>query len=160
MRVLIPVSVLVAVATAACSGNPGDGRPRGDCTLTAADSAHLAGGPVYRDCHVDRVARLDRSSARIQIGSLTTGSGAPRCMEAEIEMVVGTDGRPEQGTWRLVRSTSPELGAALLASVPGWQFRPAELGGVPVRQIVRERQRIAIRAVAGGAAAPPTPRGC
>lgn len=161
MRIMSPgilaVSAVVVLPAAACSGNAAPGAGRSDCELAPADSVHLAGGPVYRDCQVDRRARLDARSSRIEMRPPTSPppAGVPRCLEAEVELVVGVDGRPEQGTWRLVRSTDPSFGDAVLESVPGWHYEPALLDGRPVRQIVRERRAVAIVLAAGPTASPP-----
>ncbi len=58
--------------------------------------------------------------------------------------MVGTDGRPEPGTVRLLRSNDSALGLALLQSVPEWTYEPARREGAPVRQLVRERRSVAL----------------
>lgn len=145
----------------ACSGNPGPRGADGGCALLPTDSAFLARGPVYRDCHVDRAARLDPRSVTPEFRSIPRAApaGVGRCFVAEVEMVVGLDGRPEDGSWRIVRTNEPAFGEAILQSVRAWRFQPAELEGQPVRQIARETQRAMITIGAPGSATrPSTPR--
>lgn len=155
---------LIGAGTVACAGRPaGSGA---DCMLTAGDSVHLASGPVYRECGVDRVAELDARSVQLELlpAALLPGAGTAGCLRAEVELVVGEDGLPERGTWRLMSANQPLYGDAVMKSVPGWRYRPAELGGRPVRQIVREKRYSVVRVMAvresGAVPAPPGPPNC
>lgn len=154
----LAAALLACVALlAACAGHPAGSAPGDGCALSSADSAYLAGGAVYRDCAVDREASLDRRSVQLEMQAVNP-SQSVRCMSADVELVVGIDGRPEPGTGRLVRTSYPAFGEAVLRSLAAWQYAPAEKDGRPVRQIVQERQMVAVRitAVRGGQA-PPTP---
>jgi hypothetical protein len=110
---------------------------------------------VYRDCAVDRRARLVRHG---DLSSYRPPSNVS-CLKAELEFVVDADGRPEVVTAKVISASEPAFGEALLESLPGWRYAPAQKAGVAVRQIVRERQAIAKVAVAvsSGGASRPTP---
>lgn len=119
------------------------------CTLAAADSVHLAAGPLYPACAVDQRARPVTASRQLDLGPFrTTAQGRDACYAAEVQVVVGVDGRVEQGTARLLRTNDPRFGEAVLASVEGWSFEPALLGGRPVRQVAHEGVRVATVPVA------------
>lgn len=157
---LVVVSLAAGLIAAACSSNPDPGRAGGNCALLPGDSAFLAGGPVYRECHVDSAARLDRRSVSPEFGAMPrpAPAGVARCIVVEVEMVVDVDGRPEDGTWRLVRSNDPAFADAIMSSVRGWRFQPAQMNGEAVRQIVRETQRAMMAIGTPGAGPPSTPR--
>lgn len=154
---LIPAAALAT----ACASSPARTADAGACELTAADSAFLAGGPLYRDCGVDRPAEMVRGSVDF------SPPGNPRrdeCFNAEVEFIVDRDGRPEHGTVRLVRTSHPPFADAVVSSVPGWSYTPAQRNGATVRQVVRERRVLAVRVVttvtttSGGAGAGRPPR--
>ena len=52
-------------------------------------------------------------------------------------VVVDSTGLLEPSTARVTATTSPEFAAALIGSLPSVRFRPAELDGRRVRQVVR-----------------------
>jgi hypothetical protein len=52
-------------------------------------------------------------------------------------VLVDSTGRPEPATARVTATTSPEFAAALIGSLASARFRPAELDGRRVRQVVR-----------------------
>jgi len=150
---------LITCALLACSGNRAESRAGVPCELSPADSVYLSAGPVYRECHVDERAALEPRSGTIEMRAIPPPrAGTTRCLEAEVELVVGTNGFPENGTWRLIRSNEPAFGDAVLAAVAGWRYKPAKLGGAPVRQIIRERRNAAIATSVVRAGEMPAPR--
>jgi hypothetical protein len=151
---------MIGCITAACAH--GGGGAASDCLLTQADSVHLQSGPVYRDCAVDRVARLSEPSVRVDYRP--TGRprpGSVECFYAEVHLVVDATGTPELETARLGNTNEPGWGRAVLAGVQNWKYVPALRDGEPVRQIVRERRTaaLAMAVVRSGQAAgsPPPP---
>jgi hypothetical protein len=140
-RISCATSLITLVAALGACGSAMRGGTAHACTIAAADSALLAAGPLYRDCSVDRPARAVQTP--LQATTSLRPRGPATCYAAEVQFVVGTDGYPEPGTERIVRSTDVAFSALVLASVPTWIYAPAELDGEPVRQIVRERHRIA-----------------
>ena len=53
--------------------------------------------------------------------------------EVMLEFVIDTAGRVEQGSARIVSSTHRLFDAPALAVLASWRFRPARIGGLPVR---------------------------
>lgn len=54
------------------------------------------------------------------------------------EFVVGTNGRVEAGSFKVLRSSDAAFTAAVQDALPAMRFRPAELAGVVVRQRVQQ----------------------
>ena len=130
-------------------------RKSGRCTGDATDSATMALAPIYRDCEVDRPAKV-RSQIRISFQPHTSGMEA-RCYKTEVEFVVDTAGHPEPDDVKVVSGNSPELAEAVQASLPTLRYDPAQLGGRPVRQRVRFPWSVATRVVLSRGGAPPNP---
>lgn len=142
-----PAALLaLAVGAVACGGGPNTGGASA-CLLSSSDSVFLASGPVYTTCSVDERAKLVESSAREDFRpSIVPGSRpATLCFSAEVRLVVDAAGRVEPETVRLVRSTDPVYGQAVLAGVRSWRFEPARREGTPVRQVVQEKRMAALR---------------
>ncbi len=102
-------------------------------------------GRVYRDCEVDRAARL-RSEGRLEFTPAAPGQGRDwRCEEAELTFVVDTAGQHEPGTIRIVATTNLEFAAAVVGHLSTVRYRPALLAGKPVRQAVVYRKTLLTR---------------
>jgi hypothetical protein len=144
------LTLAVACATTKTAGLRG-----ASCPLTQQDSAFLGRGPVYRDCAVDKKARLVQQTARVDYRPTRPGNG---CYSADVELVVDTLGKPEISTVRVIRANDRGFADAMVASVPGWQFEPATIAGQRVRQIVNEHQAMGtvVVAVPAGSAPPPS----
>ena len=155
--------MFLGLLASACA-HAGDGSPREDCVLAPSDSVFLRTGPVFRDCAVDKRARLLEPSVRIDYRpNVTPRPGSTDCYHAEVLLVVNPDGSPEVGTARLERTNEAGFGQAVLASIPNWRYEPAEKSGQSVRQIVRERRVFAVAVTVsrvGQTARPPPPPPC
>lgn len=153
LALLIPVSLVLG-----CAGNRSAASSRG-CALAAGDSVHLARGPVFPACAVNARAELLNRDVRIDYNQPDRTAPSQRCYSASIRLVVDTSGRPETGTSQLVETNDPAFGAAVLASVPQWRYRPARKAGTSVRQVVLERMQRAtlVVVVRQGDARPPLP---
>jgi hypothetical protein len=158
MRRLYIPAAFCAFTFAACASNPAQSAG-GDCTLSAADSAHASVAPVYRDCAVDTPAKAIIAPLNFSPATGVRTAPGVTCYRAEVRFVVGVDGRPEAGTVQLVRTNLSSLGHSLLQSVPGWQYAPAVRDGVPVRQIVQESRAVAsvVTVTTSGSGSPPRP---
>jgi hypothetical protein len=109
------------------------------CALSKADSGYVQPErPVYRDCAVDRKARLASRGVHPDFTGATTPSRGTQCHSVDLEFVVDTRGVPEGGTARVVRTNDPEFADAWLKVVPALKYDPAMVGTTPVRQIVNE----------------------
>lgn len=97
------------------------------------DSMFLTHGTVYRACDVDTPAHQQPTSVRPDIQPTRND----RCMSAEFEFVVGTDGVPEGDAVRLVNSNNSAFAEAVRRIIPSLRYSPATKGGQPVRQLAR-----------------------
>ncbi len=61
-----------------------------------------------------------------------------------LEFVVGTDGRVEGSSIRVMATTNADFDAPSIEAVRGSRFRPARIGGRPVRQLVSQLVRFTI----------------
>ena len=161
MRILIFVSTFFAAAACASTSTTGH---RDHCALAAGDSVYLQAGPVYRDCAVERRAVLtNRSQHADYRPSSPLAPGTKACYVAEVEFVVDTTGRPEEDTPRVVRTNNPDFAVAAVSAMKRWRYTPATIQGVPVRQIVREKEEMVEEVVVvpmGGVPRPSRPQSC
>jgi hypothetical protein len=105
----------------------------------------VAGAPLYRACHVDRVARPVGSPPRVDFSPSSSEVRGVGCFEAEFEFVVSALGVPEIETVQLKRTTSSRHAAAVQAIISQLRYRPALLNDQPVRQVVEYRHAIEVR---------------
>jgi len=158
MRMTWMLSAAVAIIAVAfgCSSAPRE--PATRCALAAADSVYLDGGPVFRDCAVDRKAKM-MGTPRFDFTPQVSANSRTNCYAVEVQFVVAPDGMPEWRTARFISSNDAGLERAILAALPSWRFEPAQRDGVPVRQIVSQRLSAAlvvVRATGPGAVRPPS----
>lgn len=106
------------------------------CTGEPPDSSALRPGPVYRDCEVDRPARLRTADLPVDFTPPAGNLGGARCYRAEFQFVVDTTGRPEPTTLRPGRSNDRGLEEALRGNLDQLRYEPARLANRWVRQIV------------------------
>jgi hypothetical protein len=131
----MPVTMLVTAISLATVGCAGAKVQSASCAADPRDSIYAATGLVYRDCAVDTKAK--RISRDIHVDfqpPQPTG-----CYSAELEFVVGSDGRPELSTVRTLDTNNQALAQAVRASLSEWRYEPALRDGAPVRQIVVDR---------------------
>ena len=151
----ILLCALMVFAAACASGGTSSANAR-DCALRQTDSVFVATGPVYRDCAVDRKARLASRMPRIDYTP-----SAPGCVVSVVEFVVDTAGSPEMRTARIARSTDASFTQSIMAVVPSLKYEPAQRGGRPVRQIVSLEQKAAMTvtvvSASGAGGRPPGP---
>ncbi len=149
--------ILGAIFAAACAsaGGPAAARARGSrCPLEAKDSVFLAGGPVYRDCAVDR-----KAESIADVHPDFRPDPMERCYSAEIEFVVNQIGLPEAETARLVHTTDRRFAEAVYQTIPRLRYHPALRDGAPVRQIVdfKSAMQSVLVAVPAGSGPPTRP---
>jgi hypothetical protein len=106
------------------------------CTGEPPDSSALQAGPVYRDCEVDRPARLRTADLPVDFTPPAGNPGGARCYRAELQFVVDTTGRPEPLTVRSGRSNDRNLEDALRGHLDQLRYEPARLANRRVRQVV------------------------
>jgi hypothetical protein len=130
MRAFGPLSLLVLFAV------PLAGQSKRPCTGEAPDSALLAGGPVYRDCEVDRPARLRTVDLPVDYRPPAGGLGGTRCLRAGFQFVVDTIGRAEITTVRPAAGNDRGLEDVLRGTLERLRYEPARHQGGKVRQVV------------------------
>lgn len=153
MRALLVVIALVVTAA------PAAAQPRrgGRCTGEARDSSTMATAPVYRDCEVDRTAKVSNS---IRPNFQPDQYGArSSCFRTELEFVVDTGGRPEMAVVQVVSDNSRELTDAVKQVLPTLRYEPAMRDGQAVRQLVRYKTSVAVRTVVSSSASGGYPSG-
>jgi len=131
---------LYLLAAGALFSSRAVGQEKPECDLSRADSAFLAGRPLYRDCAVDQAAEL--MDVDIPLDFRPTRGGT---YSASIRFVLDTAGTPERNTMRVVRNTSWDYAQALMAAVPRVRYRPARKDGLPVRQLVTLDRSLTIK---------------
>ena len=153
--------LLIGCAIAACS-HPTTTASPSSCAATPGDSATTRPGAVFRDCDVTVRARAIDRPMTMDFQAPETGE-AQSCFSAELEFVVDTTGRPEVQTMKIVRTNNLPYAQWAMSAISQWRYSPAQLNGVPVRQIVHEKPmhtRQIVYARAGERPRPPRPKRC
>jgi protein TonB len=109
---------------------------RADVMPVVEDSVQRAGMPVFIAADLDRIVERDPTSA---------APAYPPDLERQqieggvlAEWVVDTTGYADTTSFRVVTATHPGFVSAVRAALPLMHFRPAELLGRPVAQMVRQ----------------------
>ncbi len=151
MRPLTRLQPVTAVAILLCLGCAARTAQSSACDPVPAEFA-LVGQTVYRDCNVDRKARQAGSFPRLEY----TPSRSQTCSRVVVDVVVDSTGRPVPETARVVRSTDPGFGLAVLNSLGVMRYEPALKDGRPVPQLVRVERAFRAVLVAVPAGTPPS----
>jgi periplasmic protein TonB len=121
---LILLAVLVAGASTAGAQS------------TTADSTATAKPPAYFEFQVERTA--------LPLAGSPGPSYPPQLRAARVEgevlaqFVVGTDGRPDMRTFKVLRSSHELFSSAVRDAVNKMRFQPAEIEGRAVRQVIQQ----------------------
>jgi protein TonB len=104
--------------------------PPGPATPVAGSTS----GDALGAAEVDRPALLLPRSPRPRYPEIVR----PLRLEGgvRVRFVVGTDGRVEMSSVRILESTHPAFAESVRATLPRMRFRPARVGDRPVRQLV------------------------
>jgi hypothetical protein len=124
------------------------------CLIDPPDSSLLRRGPVYRDCEVDRPAKV-LTAMRPDFQPQSDGSRASRCFSAELEFVVDTLGWAEPTTVRRVSGNSQPLAEAMVNAIATLRYEPAMNESHLVRQLVRYKQMVGVQTVVSRGGPPP-----
>ena len=116
--------------------------PKRECTVQMPRSPSGV-IPGYRDCEVDRVARLQQDS-RLRYLPPESMQGDWICERVEMVFVVDSAGRPDLATVHIDATTRREWAVAVLEQLPNVRYRPALLAGRRVRQVVRYTRSVLI----------------
>jgi hypothetical protein len=153
------LSIAALGALGGCASAGARAAAANDCVLSQDQVTLARGLPLYRDCNVDRKARL--AITRLHPQFTPNSRGGPTCYSAMVEFVIDSTGRAEKESIHVVKTTDPSFGAAVADVVPRLSFEPAMKGGQTVRQIDTYEEKMSISKVVVPAGAParnPTPR--
>jgi TonB family protein len=103
---------------------------------SAMDAGGETGGTVFVESQLDRTVERDPASAAPVYPEQLRRDGVSGM--ATVEFVVDTTGRPDTTSFAVVTATRAEFAAAVRDALPFMLFRPAELEGRQVRQLVRQ----------------------
>lgn len=136
MRILLHgVIALTVVGVAACGSKSSTAAT--PCGLTKEDSAFVQPNrPVYRECAVDRKAKLTSTSVHPDFSASPGRGRGIQCHSVDLEFVVDPRGVPEPETARVVRTNDSDFADAWAKIVSQLRYDPGTIGGNPVRQIV------------------------
>jgi hypothetical protein len=142
---VIGVAAVLAAACASSGAAPSAAAapaPTGEsgaaCSPATVDSAFSKLGTVYRNCDVDRPAKALDSPVRPRL----TGITLRRCMSADIEFVVDSNGHPIPDPVKVVRTTSPDFAALVRSTVAQQRYLPAVKDGKHVQQLVLMKEQV------------------
>jgi hypothetical protein len=107
-----------------------------------SDSSDVSSSPVYLAAELDKPVEREASSA----GPAYPEELRTKNVEGQVvaEWIVDTTGRADTTSFRVIEATHPLFTRAVRDVLPGMAFRPAELMGKPVRQLVRQQFKFLI----------------
>lgn len=117
------------------------GSTNGVSPLPVPDS-EPTGGPVYVASELDQPVRRDPASAAPHYPPFLESQHIEGAVV--VSYVVDTTGLADSVSLHVQMSSHPAFSEAVRAALPGMRFRPAELGGHPVRQLVQQEFRFVI----------------
>lgn len=85
---------------------------------------------------VEKTASLISNTARLRYPDMLRSASVEG--EVLVQFVVDTTGRVEVGSFRVVQSTHDQFTNSVRSAISNMRFRPAEIGGVRVRQLVQQ----------------------
>jgi len=100
------------------------------------DSVEFAGNPVFVAAELDKVVERDPASAAPSYPPDLEQQQVEGAVAAE--WVVDTSGHADTTSFRVVAATHPGFVDAVRAALPLMRFRPAEIAGRHVAQMVRQ----------------------
>jgi protein TonB len=103
-------------------------------------------GPVtdqpYFDFQVEKPAAMLDDSPKPKYPAVLESSGIPG--EVQAQFVVGTSGKAEMNTFKVLKSTNELFASAVRNVLPRMRFSPAQIGGKPVPQLVQQSFMFAV----------------
>jgi protein TonB len=104
-----------------------------------SDSGDANTSPVYLAAELDQPVERDPMSA----GPIYPEELRVKNVEGQVvaEWIVDSTGLADTASFRLIESTHPLFTRAVRETLSGMMFRPAQLMGKPVRQLVRQQFR-------------------
>ena len=126
----------VAAIAAACAVDTPD-RVTGAAQSSATRESSAANSDqAYFAFQVDRSAEPSPGNAAPRYPTLLRSARVTG--EVIAQFVVGTDGRPDMSSFKVVRSSHALFTQAVKASLANWTYRPAVIHGHPARQLIQQ----------------------
>lgn len=117
------------------------------------DSASLSLSAAYLESELDQPAERDPLSAAPAYPEVLRANGVEGHVVAQY--VIDTTGFADAGSFRVMDTSHPLFTSAVRDAIPGMHFRPAELAGKRVRQIVQQEFKFVITHETSATPAPP-----
>lgn len=103
-------------------------------------------GPVtdqtYFDFQVEKPVSMLDESPKPKYPAVLESSGIAG--EVQAQFVVGSDGRADMGSFKVLKSTNELFTQAVRTVLPRMRFSPAQIGGKPVNQLVQQSFMFAV----------------
>jgi hypothetical protein len=104
------------------------------CSVDKVDTVRYGTGAIYRDCEVDRAAKLRKDvQPEFEIPRRLS------CVNVELEFVVDSAGLVVDSTALVLSSNDTDFALVIRRSLKRWRYEPATKNGIAVRQVVRKR---------------------
>ena len=97
---------------------------------------------TYFDFQVEKPASMLDDSPKPRYPAVLESSGIAG--EVQAQFVVGTDGRADMGSFKVLKSTNELFTQAVKTVLPKMRFSPAQIGGKPVNQLVQQSFMFAV----------------
>jgi hypothetical protein len=130
------LAAVIAVYICAPAADAQKAAPGRKCTTAEIDTVQY-GSAVYRDCEVEKPAKLKHEERPVY--RLAAGV---QCARVEMLFVVDTTGSVVTNSATLVSTTEPEYAILVLASLSKWRYEPARREKAAVSQLVLARHSL------------------
>lgn len=143
-------------ATVPVVGERGRSRPAAPAGVpieASVDTSSLSLTAAYLESELDMPAERDPLSAAPVYPEILRTNGIEGHVVAQY--VIDTTGYADASSFRVMDTSHPLFTGAVREAIPGMHFRPAELGGKRVRQIVQQEFKFVITHETSATPAPP-----
>ncbi len=144
--------VMFSLACASSGASSASTAGGGACELQPKDSVYAMYAPVYRDCAVQKKARLLNPELHPDFKPTREG-----CYSADFEYLVDALGRVNPSTIQKLKATDQTLADAAVAILPLRRYEPAVRDSVAVAQIVTDRFELMMKRIVVPAGTRPNP---
>lgn len=148
MRRMMLATMIGGAGLVLCSATSAHAQKTRKCSGSEPDSSWMLLSPVYRDCDVDKPAKMRGSPPRLNYQPSPSGM-RDQCWVAAFEFVIDTTGRIEPTTVLALPGNDVDLQEAVMATFDRMKWEPAKKDGQPVRQLHAYRMTagVVVRAV-------------
>ncbi len=135
-RIAVALTGAIVVAIAACSSRISDGIAGPKPEVAARATTSVSADQPWFEFQVSKTARQIPGTGKLRYpDELRTAN-----VEGEVlaQFIVTADGAVEPGTFKELRSSNALFTEAVRANLASMKFYPAEVKGVPVKQVVQQ----------------------